>query len=102
MSPKGKLWSKSVGEWGNKVRVFEPRAGAPLSMGECNPRTGKEDRKSLGHRDKDLAVRQAYERVAERLANRRTVQSERITLRVLEKMYLLIILIKLAMLKPEK
>src|SRR5881628_720452 len=54
-----KCWSKSIGERGARVRLYEDRPGGPLSRSVYV--NGKEKRKSLGHRDKELAIRQAYE-----------------------------------------
>ncbi len=88
MSPKKKCWSKSVGEWGHKVRVFEPKLGSPISISVFNKATGKEDRRSLGHRDKTLAIRQAYELVAERLAEGKAIDRREITLGMLKSMYI--------------
>ena len=88
MSPKKKCWSKSVGERGHKVRVYEPKRGSPLSISVFNKATGKEDRSSLGHRDKVLAVGKAYELVAERLATGNAIARREITLGMLVSMYL--------------
>jgi len=88
MSPKKKCWSKSVGERGHNVRVYEQRSEGPLYLSVFNRNTGKEDRKSLGHRDKKLATRQAYELVAERLAEGNTIARREITLGMLKNMYL--------------
>jgi integrase len=88
MSPRERCWSKSVGERGHRVRVYEQRPGGPLYRSVYDPETGKEERKSLRHRDRALAVQQAYERVAERMANHGSVRTDPITLRTLEKMYL--------------
>ena len=53
-----KPWTKSIGEYGNRVRLYEARIGGPIMRAVWI--NGKEDRKSLGHRDKKLAVEQAY------------------------------------------
>ena len=47
-----KCWSKSVGERGARVRLYEDRPGGPLFRSVYVD--GKEVRKSLGHRDKEL------------------------------------------------
>jgi hypothetical protein len=57
-----KRWSKSIGERGRRVRLYEARPGGTIMRSTWVD--GKEDRKSLGHRDKDMAVRQAYEMLA--------------------------------------
>jgi len=58
-----KLWAKSIGERGNRVRLYEPRHGGPLMRSIFL--NGKEDRKSLGHRDKAQATAEAYELLAQ-------------------------------------
>ena len=58
-----KLWAKSIGERGNRVRLYEPRTGSPLMRSIFL--NGKEDRKSLGHRDKQQAIAEAYELLAQ-------------------------------------
>src|SRR5258705_11783076 len=58
-----KLWAKSIGERGNRVRLYEPRTGSPLMRSIFM--NGKEDRKSLGHRDKQQAIAEAYQLLAQ-------------------------------------
>ena len=60
-------WSKSIGERGQRVRLYEARPGGPIMRSTWI--NGKEDRKSLGHRDRELATRQAYELLQGVLAN---------------------------------
>jgi len=54
-----RCWSKSIGERGHRVRLYEARPGGPIMRSVFV--TGKEVRKGLGHRDKEKAVRQGYE-----------------------------------------
>src|SRR2546428_830151 len=54
-----KCWSKSIGERGARVRLYEDRPGGPLNRSVYVK--GREVRKSLGHRDQELAITQAYE-----------------------------------------
>ncbi len=67
MSSK-KLWSRSFGKRGrgNVVRIYESRPGSNLMRSVYI--NGKEDRRSLGHRDKKLAEKQAYELLAQLVA----------------------------------
>ena len=53
-----KLWTKSIGERGNRVRLYEPRPKANLMRSVYID--GKENRRSLGHKDRKRAVRDAY------------------------------------------
>lgn len=53
-----KLWAKSIGERGNRVRLYEARPGGTLMRSVYLK--GKEDRKSLGHRDRNRAVTDGY------------------------------------------
>src|SRR2546422_9845838 len=54
-----RCWSKSIGERGHRVRLYEARPGGPIMRSVFV--AGKEVRKSLGHRDKEQAVQQGYE-----------------------------------------
>ncbi|MBK7716134.1 MAG: hypothetical protein IPI38_12035 [Gemmatimonadetes bacterium] len=47
---------------------------------------GKEDRKSLGHRDRELATRQAYELLQGVLANEQAIEEESVTLGMLARL----------------
>jgi integrase len=49
---------------------------------------GKEDRRSLGHRDRELATRQAYELLQGVLANVRAIEDDSLTLGMLAELYL--------------
>lgn len=46
----GRCWSKSIGQRGHRVRLYEARPGGPIMRSVYV--NGKEDRKSLGHRDR--------------------------------------------------
>ena len=81
-----KRWSKSIGERGRKVRLYEARPGGPIMRSVWIE--GKEARRSLGHRDKDLAVRQAYELLASLHANEMAIEHETLTIGMLERLYL--------------
>lgn len=79
-------WSKSIGERGNRVRLYEARPGGPIMRSTWINR--KEDRKSLGHRDRELATRQAYELLRGVTANEQAIEEESVTLGMLAKLYL--------------
>ncbi len=85
MSTKRKLWSKSYGERGNRVRVYEARAGGPLMRSIFI--NGKEDRKSLRHNDKKLAEQQAYALLAQLVADEEAVEKGTLTLAQLQRLY---------------
>lgn len=87
---KRKLWAKSFGERrsGVRVRVYESRPGGTLMRSVWNASTGKEDRKSLGHKDKALAERQAYELLAQLVADEEAVEKGTLTLAQLQRLYL--------------
>jgi integrase len=67
-------WSYSVGERGSTVRVYEPTPGGVLSIALYDPTTragrGGYARRSLGHRDKKRAQREARAAVARLEAGR--------------------------------
>jgi integrase len=86
MTRKKKLWSKSFGERGHCVCVYEPRAGAPLMRSIYV--NGKEVRKALGHRDRELATRQAYEFLAALATTQRSLDDGTVTLGLLRNLYL--------------
>jgi hypothetical protein len=87
---KRKPWTKSFGERrsGVRVRVYEARPGGTLMRSVWNASTGKEDRKSLGHKDKALAERQAYELLAQLVADEEAVEKGTLTLAQLQRLYL--------------
>ena len=77
-------WSKSIGERGQRVRLYEARPGGPIMRSTWI--NGKEDRKSLGHRDRELATRQAYELLQGVAANEQAIEEESVTLGMLAKL----------------
>ncbi len=80
-----KCWSKSVGERGYRIRLYEARPGSPIMRSAHI--NGKEDRKSLGHRDKELATRQAYDLLKAVLANETAIERETLTIGLLASLY---------------
>jgi integrase len=86
MTRTKRRWSKSIGEPGNRVRLYEARPGGPIMRSTWVK--GKEDRRSLGHRDRELATRQAYELLSGLLANEQAIRDESLTLGMLARMYL--------------
>src|SRR5438105_3791338 len=81
-----KCWSKSIGERGARVRLYEDRSGGPLYRSVYA--NGKEVRKSLGHRDKELAVRQAYELLHSLLSNEQALDQETLTVGMTSRLYM--------------
>jgi integrase len=79
-------WSKSIGERGRKVRLYQARPGGPIMRSVWID--GKEVRRSLGHRDKELALSQAYELLASLYTNETAMEQETLTLGMLERLYL--------------
>ncbi len=79
-------WSKSIGERGHRVRFYEARPGGPLMRSIYIH--GREDRKSLGHRDRKRAVTQGYELLHALLHNERVVEQGSLTLGMLADLYL--------------
>jgi len=87
---KREPWKKSFGERrsGVRVRVYESRIGGTLWRSVWNASTGKEDRKSLGHKDKALAEKQAYGLMAQLVADEEAVERGTLTLAQLQQLYL--------------
>src|SRR2546422_6324995 len=81
-----KCWSKSIGERGTRVRLYEDRPGGPLCRSVYV--NGREVRKSLGHRDKELAIRQAYELLHSLLSNEQALDQETLTVGMTSQLYL--------------
>ncbi len=81
-----RCWSKSIGERGHRVRLYEARPGGPIMRSVFV--TGKEVRKSLGHQDKEKAVRQGYELLTALLANEQALDEQSLTLGLLVDLYL--------------
>src|SRR2546425_1975024 len=81
-----RCWSKSIGERGHRVRLYEARPGGPIMRSLFV--NGKEVRKSLGHRDQALALRQAYELLNALLRNDQALEEQSLTLGLLADRYL--------------
>src|SRR2546430_12414397 len=81
-----KCWSKSIGERGPRGRLYEGRPGGPLWRSVYVE--GREVRKSLGHRDKELAIRQAYELLHSLLSNEQALDQETLTLGMTSQLYM--------------
>ncbi len=81
-----RCWSKSIGEPGYRVRVYEARPGGTIMRSVFV--NGKEDRKSLGHRDKQSAIQQAYELLHALLANEIAIEETSLTVGLLASLYL--------------
>src|SRR6266704_118778 len=62
-----KCWTKSLGERGHRIRLYEKYSGGPIMRSVYID--GKEVRKSLAHRDKEKATRQGYELLNALLTN---------------------------------
>ena len=86
MTRTKRRWSKSIGGRGQRVRLYEARPGGPIMRSTWI--NGKEDRRSLGHRDRELATRQAYELLQGVLANVQAIEDDSLTLGMLAKLYL--------------
>src|SRR2546425_2433573 len=80
-----RCWSKSIGERGHPVRLYEARPGGPIMRSVFV--AGKEVRKSLGHRDKEQAVQQGYELLTALLANEEALDEQSLTLGLLADLY---------------
>ncbi|WP_425154970.1 tyrosine-type recombinase/integrase [Candidatus Palauibacter sp.] len=83
----GGTWSYSVGEYGNRVRVYERTPGGTLYLSIADPtRPGCYLRRSLGHRDRREAMCEADEasaalrRQADRMRYGRTTWAELLSL----------------------
>lgn len=81
-----RCWSKSIGERGQRVHLYEARPGGPIMRSVFI--NGKERRKGLGHRDKEHAIRQAYELLNALLANEQALDERSLTLGMLADLYL--------------
>ena len=80
-----RCWSKSIGERGYRVRIYEARPGGTIMRSVYINR--KEARKSLGHRDKQLAIQQAYELLRSLFANETAIEDESLTAGLLKDLY---------------
>src|SRR3989441_7653104 len=81
-----KCWTKSLGERGRRIRLYEKYPGGPIMRSVFV--NGKEVRKSLGHRDKEQAVRQGYELLTALLTNEEALDEQSVTLGLLADLYL--------------
>src|SRR3989454_5796948 len=79
-------WTKSLGERGRRIRLYEKYPGGPIMRSVFV--NGKAARKSLGHRDKEKAIRQGYELVNALLANETALDEQTLTLGLLMDLYL--------------
>jgi integrase len=80
-----KCWSKSVGEYGYRVRVYELYPGSNLYRSVWQG--GKEDKQTLGHKDRELAVLQALQLIAHLRSMGREARQGEITLGALRVRY---------------
>jgi integrase len=80
-----KLWAKSIGERGHRVRIYEARPGGNLMRSVYF--NGKEDRRSLGHRDRDQAVADAYSLLAQLKSDSDAMRRGTLTLGPLVELY---------------
>src|SRR3989442_15736370 len=80
-----RCWSKAIGEPGRRVRLYEARPGGSIMRSVFT--NGKEDRKSLGHRDKERAIGEGYELVRALLANEQALDEESLTLGMVAELY---------------
>jgi integrase len=83
---KRTIWSKTVGERPHRIRVYEPFVGSPLYRSVFV--NSKENRKSLGHRDRERAVKEAYALLAKVLDNQAVFERDELTLGMLQHLYL--------------
>lgn len=81
-----RCWSKSIGERGCRVRLYEARPGSPIMRSVYLH--GREDRRSLGHRDRTRAVREGYALLSALVTNARALDRETLTLGMVEQLYL--------------
>jgi len=81
-----KCWTKSLGERGHRIRLYEKYPGGPIMRSVYVD--GKEVRKSLAHRDKEKATRQGYELLNALLTNENALDEQSLTLGLLSDLYL--------------
>src|SRR2546426_11163922 len=81
-----KCWTKSLGERGHRIRLYEKYPGGPITRSVYID--GKEVRKSLAHRDKEKATRQGYELLNALLTNENALDEQSLTLGLLADLYL--------------
>lgn len=80
-----KLWAKSLGERGHRVRIYEARPGGNLMRSVYMH--GKEDRRTLGHRDKNKAIADGYALLAQLQADADALNRGTLTLGALIERY---------------
>jgi integrase len=80
-----RCWSKSIGEPGRRVRLYEARPGGSIMRSVFT--NGKEGRKSLRHCDKEKAIRQGYELLQALLANEHALDAQSLTLGMVQDLY---------------
>src|SRR5216684_6690973 len=80
-----KCWTKSLGERGHRIRLYEKYPAGPIMRSVYIE--GKEVRKSLGHRDKEKATRQGYELLNALLTNENALDEQSLTLGLLSDLY---------------
>ncbi len=80
-----RCWSKSIGEPGRRVRLYEARPGGSIMRSVFT--NGKEGRKSLRHRDKEKAIREGYELLQALLTNEHALDEQSLTLGMVEDLY---------------
>lgn len=85
MNRTKRAWSKTVGERPHRVRVYEVAGGSMLYRSVFV--RGNENRRSLGHRDKARALRQARELVRQLESHEAGVASGSVTLAMLVRLY---------------
>jgi hypothetical protein len=73
-----KHWAKSLGERGHRVRIYEARPGGNLMRSVYIH--GKEDRRSLGHRDNNKAFTDCYALLAQLQADAEALSLGTLTL----------------------
>ena len=81
-----KCWTKSLGERGRRIRLYEKYPSGPIMRSVFV--NGKEARRSLGHRDKERAIQQGYELENALLANETALDEQSLTLGLLMDLYL--------------
>jgi integrase len=87
MSPRAKLWRKSLGDRGLRVYLFERTPGGSIYREVWIDGKRAAAKKSLGHSDKERAEAQTYALLAKLKARRDAVREQKLTLSTLFDMY---------------
>ena len=87
MSPKKKLWRKSLGDRGLRVYLFERTPGGSIYWEVWIDGKRAAAKKSLGHSDQERAESQTYELLAKLKGQRDAVREQKLTLSALFDMY---------------